>query len=115
MYFAGDNGYQMFLVFATIFSSLILGSNKKLTNWISTAVSLEKIKPYDTNLESIMPNLANGIVISKFNNFVLVQKSSSSLYSNVTLNLYLAYELNNWPRHPINDFLLKNVYLAQPN
>ena len=30
MYFKGDDGYQMFLVFAQIISSLILDSNKKL-------------------------------------------------------------------------------------
>ena len=38
MYFTGNNGYQNFIVFAPIFSSLILDSNKKVTNWISTSI-----------------------------------------------------------------------------
>ena len=83
------------LVFVPMFSSLILNSNKKTTNWISTGKSSEQIKPFDTNLEPPMSNLANGRVILKFNNYILVQKISSSLYSNFILNLYIVYELNN--------------------
>ena len=30
---------------------LILDNNKKVINWISTGVSPEKIKPFDTNFE----------------------------------------------------------------
>ena len=36
MYFTGDDGYQNFLVFAPMLSSLILDSNKKVTKWTST-------------------------------------------------------------------------------
>ena len=115
MYFTGEDGYQNFLVFASMLSSLILDSNKKVTKWISTGILFEKIKPFDTNLKLIMSNLANGREILKFNNSVLVQKSSSSLYKNFILNLYIVYELNNWPRNPTNTFPLKLVYLVQPN
>ena len=55
-----------------------------------------------------MYDLANGRVILKFNNSVLVQKSSSLLYHNFMLNLNIVYELNNWPRNPTNNFPLKN-------
>ena len=108
MYITGDDDYQNFLVFFPMLSSLILDSNKKVTNWILTGISSEKIKPSDTKLESIMSNLANGRVIIKFSNSVLVQKSTSSLYSNFILNLYIVYGLNNWPRKPTNNFTLKN-------
>ena len=47
------------------------------------------------------------MVILKFNNSVLVQKSSS-LYSNFILNLYIVYELNNQSCNPSNNFPLKN-------
>ena len=50
MYFTGDNGYQNFLVFASMLSSLLLDCNKKVTNWISTGISSEKIKPFNINL-----------------------------------------------------------------
>ena len=73
---------------------LTLGNNKKVTNWISTKVSPEQIKPVDTNLEPTMSHLTNVLVILKFNNSVLVQKTSS-LYSNFILNLFIAHELNN--------------------
>ena len=69
------------MVFAPILNSLILDSNKNVTNWILTGISSEKIKPFDTNLDPTMTNLAIGRVTLKFNNCVLVQKSSSSLYS----------------------------------
>ena len=65
MYFTGDNGYHNFLVFVPMLDSLILHSNKKVTNWISTGISPDKIKPFGTNLEPIVSNLANGRVILK--------------------------------------------------
>ena len=52
----------------------ILDINDKFTNWIFTGVSPEKIRQFDTNLEPIMSNLANGKVILKFNKSVLVKK-----------------------------------------
>ena len=55
-----------------------------------------------------MSNLVNGKVTLKFSNSVLMQKISSSLYSNFLLNLYIVYELNNSPHNPTNKFLLKN-------
>ena len=69
------------MVFAPTLNSLILDSNKNVTNWILTGISSEKIKPFDTNLDPTMTNLAIGRVTLKFDNCVLVQKSSSSLYS----------------------------------
>ena len=59
IYFTGDNGYQNFLVFTQILSLLILNSNKKVTNWISTGISFLKIKPFDTNIDPAMSNLTN--------------------------------------------------------
>ena len=78
MYFTGDDGYQNFLVFAPLLSSLILDSNKKVTDWISTGIWSEKIKPIDIELELTMSNLANGRVYLKFKNSVFVQKNFSS-------------------------------------
>ena len=63
MYFTGDDGYQNFLVFAPILSLLVLDSNEKVTNWMSTGISSEKFKSFDTKLEPSMTNLANGRVI----------------------------------------------------
>ena len=71
-------------------------------------ISSEKIKPFDTNLEPAMSNLANGGVILKFSNSVLVQKLFSSLHSNFILNLYIAFELIDWPSNLTNNFPLKN-------
>ena len=41
-----------------------------------------------------------------------MQKSFTSLYSNLFFNLYIVYELNNWPRNPTNNFLIKNCLLG---
>ena len=89
MCFRDNDGYQNFVVSASVLNSLILDSNKKVTNSISTGVSSEKIKLLDTGLETAMYNLANGRVNLKFSNFVLVQKSISSLCSNFILNLHI--------------------------
>ena len=88
-------------------SSLILGSDKKVINWVSTGISSEKIKPFDTNLEPTLSNLTNCKVILKFSNFVLVQKRFPSLHGNFILNLYIFYELNARPRNPTNNFTSK--------
>ena len=56
-----------------------------------------------------MPNLANDRVNLKFNTSILVSaKYSFSLYNNFILNLYIVYELNNWPRNSTNNFPLKD-------
>ena len=94
MYSTDNNGYQNFLVFAPMLSFLILHRNKKVTNGMSTGISSEKFKPFDTGLELTMSNLANGRVNLKFNNTFLVQKRFSSMYSNFILCLYIVYELN---------------------
>ena len=115
MFFTGDDDYQNILVFGPMHNSLILDSNKKVTNWISTELSSKKIKPFNTGLEQTMSNLANGRVNLKVNNAVLVQKSFSSLYSNFILNLYIVYKLSTWLRSPANNYTLKNCYLLQSN
>ena len=39
-----------------------------------------------------------------------MQKGSPFLNSNFILNLFMAYELDNWPRKPTNNFLLKSLF-----
>ena len=85
MYLTGDDGYQNFLFFTPMVSSLILNSNKNVTKWIPFRIPSKKIKPFDAIIPPTMSNLANGWVILKLNNSVLVQKSSSPLYSNFIL------------------------------
>ena len=92
MYLTVDNGYQKFLFFTPMVSSLILNSNKKVTKWIPFRIPSKKIKPFDAIIQPTMSNLANGWVILKLNNSVLVQKSSSPLYSNFILNLYIVHQ-----------------------
>ena len=96
------------VIFAPMLTSLILDSDKKVTNWISIGISSDKIKLFDSNLEPTMSNLANGKISLKFNNSVFGLKKLSSLYSNFILNLYIVYELNTWPRNHTNNFALKN-------
>ena len=94
-------------------SSLILDKNRKVTNWILTGISSEKTKPFDSGREPTMSNSANGKVNLKSNNSVLVQESFYSLYSNFTLNLYIAYKLNTWSLNPINNSILKNCLFGR--
>ena len=112
MFFTGNDGYENFLVFAPMLSSLIRDRSKKVTNQRLTGISSEKIKPFDTNFEPAISNLANGGVNLKFNSSILVQKSFSSMYSNLILNLFIVDELNNKPRNPANNFTLKNCLFS---
>ena len=73
VYFTGNDCYQICLVVGLILSSLILDSNKNVTDWILMGISSENIKLFDTNLEPIVYNIANGRVILKCNNSILVQ------------------------------------------
>ena len=50
MCFTGNESFQKCLAFTLILSSLILDSNKKVTNWISIGISSEKNKLFDINL-----------------------------------------------------------------
>ena len=110
MWFTDDDVYQNFLVFTSTLSCLILDSNKKFTNSILNRISSQKNRPFYINLECTMSNLAYGRATFKLNHSVLVQKSTSSLYSNFSVYLYVVYELNNWPRNPSNNFPLEVVY-----
>ena len=56
MYSTGNDGYLNFLVLVLMISSIVLGSKRKAANWISNKMPF---KPFDTNLELTMPNLAN--------------------------------------------------------
>ena len=42
-----------------------------------------------------------------------MQKGSASLYSNFILDLYVVYELNNWPCYPKNNFPVKNCLFGK--
>ena len=108
MYFTDNDGYQIFLVSCSMLNSLILDSNKKVTNWISTGISSEKIKPLDTNFEPTMSNLANGKVVLNLTTLFQCKKKISLLYSKFILNLYIVYKFKTWPCNPIDYFALKN-------
>ena len=75
MYVTGDDGYQNVSVSAPMLSSVTVDNNKKIIYWISTGISSETIKPFDTKLKPTMSNLANGKVNLKVNNSVLVKKN----------------------------------------
>ena len=115
MHFTDNDGYHNFLFLAPMLSSLTLDSNKKVTNWILTEIPPDKIKPFDTDLEPTISNLANGRVILKFSHFVFVKKIFSLFYSNFNLNLYIVYELNNGSRNLTNKLTLKIAPLVQSN
>ena len=80
MHFTDDYGYENFLVFLPTLSSLMLDNDKKVTDWILSGTSSEKINPFDTSFEPTLSNLASGKVILKFSNSVFVQKAYSLLH-----------------------------------
>ena len=54
MCFTEEDSYQNFIVFVPVFSFLILDSNRKVTDWMSTGILLEKIRKFDTGLECLI-------------------------------------------------------------
>ena len=95
MYFKGDDGYQIFIVFPPMYSLLTLDSNENITNWISIGISPKKFKPFGSSVAWTMSCLANREVSIKFNNSILVQQNYCSFYSNFMLNLCIVYQLSN--------------------
>lgn len=89
MYFKGDDGYQIYIVFPPMLNLVTVDSKKNVTNLIWTVISPEKVKPFDSNIVSTMSCLANGLFSS-----VLVKLNYSSLCNNFKLNLYIVYQLN---------------------
>ena len=62
MCFTANDDYQNFLVFVPVLCSLTLGSNKEVTNWISTRISFSKVKPFNINLDDMY--LVHGKVVN---------------------------------------------------
>ena len=90
MHFTGDDSYHNFLVFSPMLNSLTSESNnKKVTDWISTRISLEKVKLFGLVFSAIKFNLGKYRRILKTSNCFLVQKSSCSFPSNFILNFYI--------------------------
>ena len=56
-------------------SLLMLDIKRSTTSWISTIITSENIKSFDTDLEPTMLSLANGRVILKFNHSAILQKN----------------------------------------
>ena len=57
-------------LFCPMLGSVILDSNNNVTNWVSTGISSEKVKLFDTTLTPTMSILANCRAKLKFNNTV---------------------------------------------
>lgn len=58
-----------------------------------------------------MCNISKDSADLNFNKAILVEKISSSLYTKSILNLYLTYELNNWPNKSINNVTRKESFI----
>ena len=104
MHFTDDDGYQNFLVIAPILNWLIWDTNKNVTNWILTEISSQKIKPLEPTLVPIMSILAKDRMSIKLKDL--------KFNANSIINLYMVYELNNWPNIPSNNFTLKNFLIG---
>ena len=107
-HFTGDDDYQNFSVFVRMSNSLILDNSKKVTNWISTRVSPEKIKPLILTLHWL--RLIYSISL-KFNKSVLLQKKFFLLYSNFILILEIVHKLNNRSLNASINFFTKKLFV----
>lgn len=104
MHFTDDDGYENFLVIAPVLNWLIWDTNKNVTNWILTEISSQNIKPLEPTLVPIMSILAKDRISIKFKDL--------KFNANSIINLYMVYELNNWPNNPNNNFTLKNILIG---
>ena len=104
MHFTDDDCYQNFLVIAPVLNWLIWDTNKNDTNWILTEISSQNIKPLEPTLVPIMSILAKDRISIKFKDL--------KFNANSIINLYMVYELNNWPNNPNNNFTLKNILIG---
>ena len=69
-----------------------------------TEISSQKIKPLEPTLVPIMSILAKDRISIKLKDL--------KFNANSIINLYMVYELNNWPSIPSNNFTLKNFLIG---
>ena len=75
-------------------------------------LQLEYLRKKIDRFALVMSNLGNARVSIKLNNLVLVQQTSSSLYGDFILSLYMAYKLSNCPNNTSNNFTIKNCLFS---
>ena len=93
-------------------------NNKKVTDWISTRISLEKVKLFGLVFSPIKFDLGKYRRILKISNCFLVQKSSCSLPSNFFKNFLHSLRINKWSHNHRNEstrkhFMLRTVKLTR--
>ena len=108
-YFNNNDGFQNYLVFPPLKSSLTTDGTDKITSWKSIGISAEEIKPVSSKYAPKQISLADGGVSLKFKGSFLVQQSGNpQLFNSKTVNVYLVYEPNDW-----DPFHWEIVYLVQ--
>ena len=109
MHFTGNDSYQDFLVFAPMLNSLMLDRNRNVTDSISTGISSEKIKAFDTGLELTMSNLAYGKVKLKVGKLYIGKLETTPVYLSKLSNAVK----NDVVKKTEYDELVKNIKAIQ--
>ena len=108
--FFGDDGFQNMFVYQPIFNILKLKEDKDaeyVISWKSKGVYNSKI--ISSLYTSFLHNIKNSVykMGMQFNNSILVVEKSN--YATKIVNAHIVYDLDNSPRNPLNNFLLKIV------
>ena len=113
MYFTSDDGSQNMFVYQPTLDTLDLKKGKGIDyviDWKSrglyTFTSL-----YTTFLHC--RKLSGYRIGIKFDNSVLVVEENN--YASKIVNAYIVYDLDTWPKHPLNNFTFKNSLFGATN
>ena len=107
MYFTSDNGLQNMFVYQPIFNSLKYKSTNTeyVISWKPRRVYNSKLMRLNSNLSPNIEYFENKIGI-QFNNTPLVVEKNN--YTTKIVNVYIVYDLDNWPKSPLRNFTIKN-------
>ena len=113
--FFGDDGSQNMFVYKPTFNTLEFKKDKGVDyviRWKSKGLFESKLFPLHG---TFLPNIEYfGYKIGiQFNSTSLVVEQNS--YTTKTLNVYIVYDLDNWPNIPLNTFILKNCLFGATN
>ena len=115
IYFTNNDGSQNTFVYQSTLDSLEIKKDKGtdyVLSWKLKRVFNSKLKPlYASFLDSI--KLSEYRIGVKFDKVPLAIEQNN--YLNKIVNVYIVYDLDAWPRNPINNFKFKNFLFGATN
>ena len=87
-------------------------STEYIISWRSKGVCNSRLDALNSDF---LPNIKkiNEKIVIQFNNIPLFIEQNN--YTSKTVNVYIVYDFDNWQKHPLRNFALKNCFFGANN